>query len=88
MLPLELESILLGSPLIADCVVYGVPNSITGQSVCVDVEPRGQMTRAEVRKHVVAFLTGKVDAFKIPSKVSVVESVAVSERFKKRRIMP
>ncbi len=87
-LPLELESILLGSPLIADCVVYSVPNSITGQSVCVDVEPRGQMTRAEVRKHVVAFLTGKVDAFKIPSKVNVVESVAVSERFKKRRIMP
>ena len=87
-LPLELESLLLGSSLIADCVVYGVPNSITGQSVCVDVEPCGQMTRAEVRKHVVALLTGKVDAFKIPSKVNVVESVAVSERFKKRRIMP
>jgi acyl-CoA synthetase (AMP-forming)/AMP-acid ligase II len=87
-LPLELESILLGSPLIADCVVYGVANSITGQSVCIDVEPRGQMTRAEVRRHVVAFLTGKVDAFKIPSKVNVVESVAVSERFKKWRNTP
>lgn len=88
-LPLELESILLGSPLIADCVVYGVPNSITGQSVFVDVKPCGQMTRAEARKHVVAFLVGKVDAFKVPSKVNVVESVAVSERFKKkRRVMP
>jgi acyl-CoA synthetase (AMP-forming)/AMP-acid ligase II len=84
-LPLELESILLGSPLIDDCLVYGRPNAITGQSVCVDVQPHGAMSRAEARRHVVEFLTGKVDQFKIPSKVNVVESLAVSERFKKRR---
>ncbi|PYC87704.1 long-chain fatty acid--CoA ligase [Streptomyces tateyamensis] len=87
-LPLELESLLLGSPLIADCVVYGKPNSITGQSVCVDIQPVGALSRTEARKHVHEFLDGKVEPFKIPSKVQVVEELSVSERFKKRRILP
>ncbi|MGW4641048.1 long-chain fatty acid--CoA ligase [Sphaerisporangium sp. NPDC004334] len=87
-LPLELESILLGSPLIDDCVVYGRPNAITGQSVCADVRPRGEMTRAELRRHVADFLTGKVDAFKMPTKVNLIDSVTVSERFKKKRSTP
>ncbi|RAJ46270.1 acyl-CoA synthetase (AMP-forming)/AMP-acid ligase II [Kitasatospora sp. SolWspMP-SS2h] len=87
-LPLELESLLLASPMVADCTVYGRPNAITGQSVCVDVIPVGTPTRAELRKHVVAFLTGRVDPFKIPTKVNLVEAVTVSERFKKKRILP
>ena len=86
LLPLELESILLGSPLIDDCVVYGQPNAITGQSVCVDILPSGEMTRAEVRKHVVDFLAGKVERFKVPSKINLVEATTVSDRFKKKRI--
>ncbi|GAA3753437.1 ANL family adenylate-forming protein [Salinactinospora qingdaonensis] len=87
-LPLELESILIASPLIEDCVVYGKANSITGQSVCVDIKPTTDMTRPEARKHVTEFLTGKVDQFKIPAKVNIVDAVTVSERFKKRRSQP
>ncbi|QMU71378.1 fatty acid--CoA ligase family protein [Streptacidiphilus sp. P02-A3a] len=87
-LPLELESILLSSPLIDDCMVYGRPNAITGQSVCVDVSPHGELTRAQMRKHVAEFLSDKVDPFKIPSKVNLVDAVTVSERFKKKRILP
>lgn len=85
LLPLELESVLLGSPLIEDCVVYGRPNAITGQTVCVDVKPKGELTRAAVRKHVLEFLAGKVEPFKIPSKISVVASVVMSDRLKKVR---
>lgn len=87
-LPLELESILLSSPLIDDCLVYGKPNSITGQSVCADIKPHGDMTRAALRRHVVELLTGRVDQFKIPSKINLVDAATVSERFKKKRIMP
>jgi acyl-CoA synthetase (AMP-forming)/AMP-acid ligase II len=87
-LPLELESLLLSSPLIDDCVVYGRPNSITGQSVCVDVTPHGETTRAQMRRHVVEFLSGRVEPFKIPSKVNLVDAVSVSERFKKKRMLP
>ncbi|MFE6162210.1 long-chain fatty acid--CoA ligase [Streptomyces sp. NPDC056486] len=85
-LPLEVESILLGSPLIDDCVVYGKPNGITGQSVCVDIKPRGAMSRAEARRHLGEFLAGKVEPFKVPSKVTVIDAVSVSERFKKKRL--
>jgi acyl-CoA synthetase (AMP-forming)/AMP-acid ligase II len=86
-LPLELESILLSSPLIDDCLVYGKPNAITGQTVCVDIKPHGHMTRAQLRKHVAEFLAGKVDSFKIPSRVNLIDSIAISERFKKKRML-
>ncbi|WP_432898284.1 ANL family adenylate-forming protein [Micromonospora matsumotoense] len=85
LLPLELESILLSSPLVEDCVVYGRPNAITGQSVCVDIRPSGDVTRAALRKHVAEFLAGRVEPFKIPSKINVVESIAMSDRMKKVR---
>ncbi|WP_224273815.1 class I adenylate-forming enzyme family protein [Streptomyces sp. LS1784] len=88
LLPLELETVLLASPLVEDCVVYGRPNAITGQTVCVDVKPRGELTRAAVRKHVVEFLTGKVEAFKIPSRISVVDAIGMSDRLKKVRSLP
>jgi acyl-coenzyme A synthetase/AMP-(fatty) acid ligase len=86
-LPLELESVLLSSPLIDECVVYGQPNAITGQSVCADVKPKGEMARADVRKHVRMFLAGKVDRFKIPSTINVVDAVTISDRFKKKRVV-
>nr|WP_196151720.1 AMP-binding protein [Nocardia bovistercoris] len=86
-LPLELESLLLSSPVIADCTVYGVPNNITGQAVCVDVQTVEPMSKTELRRHVHEFLAGRVAQFKIPSKVNPVTDIAVSERFKKKRIL-
>ncbi|SBW22281.1 adenylating enzyme cmlK [Candidatus Protofrankia californiensis] len=86
-LPLELESILLSSPLIDDCVVYGVANSITGQAVCVDIKPSRELSRAELRRHVTEFLADRVDQFKIPSKINQVVEIEVSERFKKKRVV-
>ncbi|WP_431780386.1 class I adenylate-forming enzyme family protein [Streptomyces chumphonensis] len=88
LLPLELESVLLGSPLVEDCVVYGRPNAITGQSVCVDIKPMGELTRAALRKHVTEFLAGRVESFKVPSKINMVETIAVSDRMKKLRSRP
>jgi acyl-CoA synthetase (AMP-forming)/AMP-acid ligase II len=88
LLPLELESVLLGSPLVEDCVVYGRPNAITGQSVCVDIKPRGELTRAALRKHVMEFLAGRVEPFKVPSKINLVDTIAMSDRMKKLRSRP
>ncbi|MEU3404188.1 fatty acid--CoA ligase family protein [Streptomyces sp. NPDC006670] len=88
LLPLELESVLMGSPLVEDCVVYGRPNAITGQSVCVDIKPRGELTRAALRKHVAEFLAGRVEPFKMPSKINVVDTIAMSDRMKKLRSRP
>ncbi|WP_437499856.1 long-chain fatty acid--CoA ligase [Sorangium sp. So ce1099] len=85
-LPLEVESLLLTSALIEDCVVYGEPNAITGQHVCVDVKVRGAMSKADVRAHIQEFLGEKLDAFKIPSRIKLVDAVGRSERFKKKRL--
>ncbi|WP_437775061.1 long-chain fatty acid--CoA ligase [Sorangium sp. So ce1097] len=85
-LPLEVESLLLTSSVIEDCVVYGEPNAITGQHVCVDVKVRGAMSKADVRAHIQEFLGSKIDAFKIPSRIKLVDAVARSERFKKKRL--
>ncbi|NYH80245.1 acyl-CoA synthetase (AMP-forming)/AMP-acid ligase II [Actinopolyspora biskrensis] len=84
-LPLELESILMGSPEIAYCAVYGNANSITGQAVHVEVKPVGEMNKHEVRRHVREFLDGKVEPFKMPAKITVIDEVPVSARFKKKR---
>jgi acyl-coenzyme A synthetase/AMP-(fatty) acid ligase len=85
-LPLELESILMGSPHIDFCTVYGKPNSITGQAVHVDVKPADEMSRSEVRRLVREFLDGKVEPFKMPAKITVIDEIPVSARFKKKRI--
>jgi hypothetical protein len=45
------------------------------------------MSKSEVRRHVRAFLEGKVEPFKMPAKISVIDEMSVSSRFKKKRIM-
>lgn len=85
-LPVELETLLLQSPLIADCVVYGELNAMTGHIVCADIVPRDpSTTKSEIRKHLYDFLGGRVERFKIPSRINLVEEVARSDRFKKSR---
>jgi acyl-coenzyme A synthetase/AMP-(fatty) acid ligase len=87
-LPVEVESLLLQSPWIADCLVYGEPNAITGQIVCANVVLRQPATRPELRRHIFELLAGQVDRFKIPSRINIVEELAHSDRFKKRRAAP
>lgn len=84
-LPLELESILLSSPLVEDCAVYGKANAITGQSVWVDVRTAPGLSKAEARRHVTQFLAERVERFKVPTRVNVVDALGVSDRFKKKR---
>jgi len=85
-LPVEVESALLQSPKIADCLVYGERNAITGQIVCADIVPRETISKADLRQHLFEFLSGRVERFKIPSRINIVEEVARSDRFKRRRI--
>jgi acyl-coenzyme A synthetase/AMP-(fatty) acid ligase len=84
-LPTEVESVLLGSPLVAECVVYGEPNAITGQHVCAEVQPAREMPAAELRAHVQQFLAARLEAFKVPVRIKAVGEIRRSERFKKLR---
>ncbi|KZX22302.1 ANL family adenylate-forming protein [Rathayibacter tanaceti] len=83
--PLELETVLLGSPAIRDCAVYGMPNSITGQMVCADVVFDGEHTPAQARRHVAEYLAGRVERYKMPARVRPVAELAMTARFKRIR---
>lgn len=85
-LPLDVESLLLEHPLVADCVVYGAPNAITGQMVCADVRTSCPVDKAQLRREIHEFLKDRVERFKMPGRVRLVEAVEASERYKKRRI--
>jgi acyl-CoA synthetase (AMP-forming)/AMP-acid ligase II len=84
-LPLEVESLLLSSPLVEDCVVYGEANAITGQHVCAEVKMAASMAKSEARSYLQGFLADKVQAYKIPARIRFVDEIARSERFKKKR---
>ena len=82
-LPSEVESVILQMPQIADCMVYGEKNAITGQTVVCDVVLN--KVNENIKKTIRLFCKDKLEAFKIPTKVNVVDKTNFSDRFKKIR---
>ncbi|HJE02884.1 Long-chain-fatty-acid--CoA ligase FadD13 [Aliarcobacter thereius] len=82
-LPSEIESIILEMEEISDCMVYGEQNAITGQTVVCDVVLKYEVEN--IKKRVRIFCKGRLDAYKIPTKVNVVDKTNFSDRFKKIR---
>jgi hypothetical protein len=85
-LPSEVESVLLGMDEIEDCLVYGEQNAITGQSVSCDVVLKSGVEADGFKILVRKFCKDKLDNFKIPTRVNVVQKTKLTERFKKSRI--
>lgn len=83
-LPAEVESVILSMDEIDDCMVYSEVNVITGQTVVCDVVLHEE--KENIKKIIRLFCKDKLDAFKIPTKVNVVEKTNFSDRFKKIRI--
>lgn len=84
-LPNEVESVILEIDEIEDCMVYGETNIITGQTVVCDVVLKEELLQNEIKKIVRKFCKDKLDSYKIPTKVNVVEKTNFSDRFKKIR---
>ena len=82
-LPNEVESVILSMEEIEDCMVYGEKNLITGQTVICDVVIKNEISNIKVliRK----FCKDKLDTYKIPTKVNIVNETNFSDRFKKIR---
>ena len=83
-LPSEIESIILEMEEISDCMVYGEKNAITGQTVVCDVVLNKKIEN--IKKRVRVFCKDRLEAYKIPTKVNVVDKTNFSDRFKKIRI--
>ena len=82
-LPSEIESIILEMEEISDCMVYGEKNAITGQTVVCDVVLNKNIEN--IKKRVRVFCKDRLDTYKIPTKVNVVDKTNFSDRFKKIR---
>ena len=82
-LPSEIESIILEMEEISDCMVYGEKNAITGQTVVCDVVLNKKIEN--IKKRVRVFCKDRLDTYKIPTKVNVVDKTNFSDRFKKIR---
>ncbi len=83
-LPAEIESVILEMEEISDCMVYGEKNAITGQTVVCDVVLNKNIEN--IKKRVRVFCKDRLDAYKIPTKVNVVDKTNFSDRFKKIRL--
>ena len=84
-LPAEVETVLMSMDEFSDVMVYGEANPITGQIVAVDVVLNKEMNKREARKAIRKFCRDRLDRYKIPTKVNIVEQTNFGERFKKIR---
>lgn len=85
--PGEVEGVLLEFEPIADCLVFAVPNPLTGESVGVKVVLRKEISlnSLDLKKQIKTFCKDKLAPYKIPTKVELVDNLEISERFKKIR---
>lgn len=81
--PSEVESLILNLDCVDDCMVYAEQNAITGQTVVCDVVLNKEVDN--IKKTIRLFCKDKLDTFKIPTKVNIVEKTNFSDRFKKIR---
>jgi acyl-CoA synthetase (AMP-forming)/AMP-acid ligase II len=86
--PAEVESVIQELETVADAIVFGEKNPITGNIVCAQVLPAFELEDArrkefiaEVKRH----CRQNLQSYKVPVKVSVVNEQQHSERFKKIR---
>lgn len=81
--PAEIENVIRELENVADAVVYGEKNPVTGNIICADVRLLKDENASEFRVRLKKFCMTKLSAFKIPSRVKILEEIKFSERFKK-----
>lgn len=85
-LPIEIESVLLEMDKIDDCIVYGLPNAITGMTVAADIVLKSDNTKSKIKREIRNYCRTRLDSYKIPTKIKIVSRTNFSERFKKMRL--
>jgi len=84
-LPAEIESIILSMDEIEDVMIYGEDNRITGQIVVADIVPIKDIDVRKVKSLVRKYCKDKIERYKLPTKVNIVDKTNFGDRFKKIR---
>ncbi|XP_040379492.1 oxalate--CoA ligase [Oryza brachyantha] len=71
--PIEVDSVLLGHPAIAQAVAFGVPDAKYGEEINCAVIPRDGVSLSE--EEVVSYCRRNLAAFKVPKKVYIADEL-------------
>ncbi len=82
--PAEIENVIREFDNVADAVVYGEKNPVTGNILCADVRLFRDENASEFRVRLKKFCLTKLNNYKIPSRIRITEEIKYSERFKKK----
>lgn len=84
-MPAEVESIILELDFVLDCIVKAERNAITGQMVCAEIVLKQgydfKTEKAKIKQHCKL----KLDSFKVPVRITEIDAVMFTSRFKKNR---
>jgi acyl-CoA synthetase (AMP-forming)/AMP-acid ligase II len=83
--PQEIENTILEIPDIEDVLVYGEAHPLTGKIVCAKIKYAGSEGKAEVVSIIRKYCRTKLEPFKVPVKIQLVDESFESGRFKKAR---
>jgi len=84
LMPAEVESVILGLPLVLDCRVRGEANALVGQAVVADVVAAPGVDHDELRATIRSACRRALAAHKVPTRVRFVPAVS-GARLKKTR---
>ena len=84
-LPLEIESLLLSEPYVADCIVRAEENLITGQAAVAEIVLDGTVAPQSAKRRLRRLCRERLAAYKQPVRIRVVNRITTNERFKKMR---
>lgn len=84
--PQEVENVISQINGIIDVIVYAENNPLTGKIVCAKVKYDGNKLNSELSREIKLFCREKLENYKVPVKINIVDHTFESERFKKNRI--
>ncbi len=83
--PAEVENVLQELENVAEVVVYGEPNPITGAMVCARVRLRHPEDRPLFLRRMREYCASRLQRYKVPVRVQLTNAPLHGERFKKNR---
>ena len=83
--PAEVETVLQSMDNVINVAVYGKCNLIMGSVVAAKVCLDSNETALEFKKRMREFCKDKLETYKIPSIVEIVDEIKISDRYKKVR---
>ena len=84
--PQEVEDVLLEMPNVAEVLIRGVSNPVTGQTVCAEVVLREPEDVREFRRRLRVFCQDRLARYKIPTVVRLSDKPFTGSRLKKYRL--